>query len=146
MAESSNNVTVIGPDTHIKGEMSFDNNCKLLGRFEGTIRAKGDLHVAEGATCRAEVHTSNIAIDGTVEGNVTATEKIQLNAKSKMTGDLVAGKLIVSEGATFDGHVSVGPEAIKAATGEAGRGGATGKAQGQGQSQSQGQPQPAGAK
>ncbi len=89
--------------------------------------------------CRAEVHTSNIAIDGAVEGNVTATEKIQLNAKSKMTGDLIAGKLIVAEGATFDGHVSVGSEAVKAAQGGAARSSAPGKG-------SQGQPQPVGAK
>ncbi len=139
MAEPTNNATVIGPDTKIKGEMSFDNNCKLLGRFEGTIRAKGSLHVAEGAVCRAEVNTTSISIDGSVEGNVTATDKIQLNAKSKMTGDLVAGKLIVAEGATYDGHVSVGAEAVKAAQGGARQGNESGK-------QPQGQPQPAGAK
>ena len=120
MAETGNTTTTIGPDTHIKGEMSFENNCTLLGRFEGTIQAKGDLHVADGATCRAEVHTANIVIDGVVEGNVTVTEKIQLNAKSRMTGDLVAAKLIVAEGATFDGHVSVGSEAVKAARGSQG--------------------------
>ncbi len=112
MAED-NQVTIIAADTHIKGEMSFDRSCKLQGAFEGTINAKGQLHVAEGATCKAEVEAADIVVDGNIEGNVVAREKIQLNAKSKLTGDVVAAKLIVAEGASFSGHVSVGPDAIK---------------------------------
>jgi len=108
-----NQTTIIGADTHIKGEMSFDRSCRLLGAFEGTINAKGQLHVADGASCKAEVEAGEIVVDGTIEGNVTARERIQLNGKSKLIGDVVAAKLIVAEGASFSGHVSVGPDAIK---------------------------------
>lgn len=111
MADDSQ-ITIIGADTQIKGEMSFDRACKLLGTFEGTINAKGQLHVAEGASCKAEVEAADIVVDGSVEGNITAREKIQLNAKSKVVGDVVAAKLMVAEGASFSGHVSVGPSAI----------------------------------
>jgi len=105
--------TVIGPDTHIKGEMTFEKSCQLLGTFEGTITAKGELQVAGGATCRAQVDAGSILVDGNIEGNTTARDKIQLNAKATITGDIVAAKLIVAEGASFSGHVSVGPEAVK---------------------------------
>lgn len=109
MAEDSQ-VTIIGPDTSIKGEMSFDRSCRLLGQFEGTITAKGQLHIAEGASCKAQVEAANVVVDGNVEGNVTAKEKIQLNAKARVNGDVVAAKLEVAEGASFSGHVSVGIE------------------------------------
>ncbi len=112
MADESQ-ATVIGPDTHIKGEMTFDKSCKLLGSFEGTITAKGELQVAAGATCRAQVEADSITVDGNIEGNVTGREKIQLNAKATITGDVVAARLVVAEGASFSGHVSVGPEAVK---------------------------------
>ena len=112
MADESQ-VTIIGSDTHIKGEMSFDRSCKLLGKFEGTITAKGQLHVADGASCKAQVEAGEITVDGTIEGNVTAKERIQLNAKARIQGDVVASKLIVAEGASFNGHVSVGPDAVK---------------------------------
>jgi len=115
MADPNTNsqMTVIGPDTQIKGEMTFNSTAKLMGMFEGKITAKGELQVAEGATCKASVDAGKILVDGVVEGNVTATERVQLNSKSRMKGDLVALRLVVAEGAAFTGHVSVGPDARK---------------------------------
>lgn len=106
-------VTVIGPDTHIKGEMSFDSSCRILGRFEGTVSAKGQLHIADGASCKAQVEVGTVTVDGSVEGNITAKDRVQLNAKAKIVGDVRAAKLVVAEGASFTGHVQVGPEAGK---------------------------------
>jgi cytoskeletal protein CcmA (bactofilin family) len=113
MAEGSNQTTVIGADTHIKGDMTFDGTARILGSFEGKISAKGDLHVADGATCRAVVEAGRVTVDGAVEGNVAARDRVELTAKAKMKGDLVASKLLVAEGASFVGHVTVGPEAAK---------------------------------
>lgn len=123
MAEMPNQTTIIGADTHIKGEMTFDGAAKLLGTFEGTIRAKGDLHVAESAACKAVVEAARVTVDGTVEGNVVARDRMELTGKAKMRGDLVATKLLVAEGASFVGHVTVGPDATKNA--KAAEGGAT---------------------
>ncbi len=106
-------ITVIGADTHIKGEMSFGSTARVLGTFEGTISAKGEVQVAEGATCRAAIDAKTVSVDGVVEGNITAQEKLVLNAKAKMTGDLVAPTLVVSEGAEFTGHVTVGGDASR---------------------------------
>ncbi len=113
MAESHNGDTIIGPDAIIKGEMSVENRARILGRFEGTIRSKGQVEVADKATCKAVVEAGTVQVDGTVEGNITATDRVQLNATARVTGDLVAAKLVVTEGASFTGHISVGPNALK---------------------------------
>jgi cytoskeletal protein CcmA (bactofilin family) len=113
MAESHNGETIIGPDAMIKGEMSIENRARILGRFEGTIRSKGQVEVADKATCKAVVEAGTVQVDGTVEGNITATDRVQLNATARVTGDLVAAKLVVTEGASFTGHVNVGPNALK---------------------------------
>jgi cytoskeletal protein CcmA (bactofilin family) len=110
--------TIIAADTIIKGDMAVESRARILGRFEGTIRSKGQLEVADKGTCQAAVEANTVQIDGTVEGNVTATDKVQLSASGRMTGDLVAAKLIVTEGAAFTGHVTVGPNAVKARTAE----------------------------
>jgi len=115
MAETGNQTTIIGADTHIKGDMTFDGAAKLLGTFEGKIMAKGDLHVADGATCRAVVEAGRVTVDGMVQGNVTARERVELTAKAKMKGDLIASRLLVAEGASFMGHVTVGTDAAKGA-------------------------------
>lgn len=113
MAETPSNTTIIGADTHIKGDMSFDSTARILGTFEGKITAKGELQVANGATCRAAVEASKVLVDGEVDGNLSARERVELTAKAKMKGDLVSARLVVADGAAFTGHVTVGPDAAK---------------------------------
>ena len=113
MAEQAH--TIIGPDTHIKGDMTFDSTARILGSFEGRIAAKGELQIADSAVCKASVEAGKVSIDGQVEGNVTARDRVELSAKARMKGDLIATKLVVVDGASFVGHVTVGPEAAKAA-------------------------------
>jgi cytoskeletal protein CcmA (bactofilin family) len=110
MAEGT--VTVLGPDTHIKGEMSFAGSARLLGTFEGRITTKGDLHVAESAACKATLEAARVVVDGTIEGEIVAHERVELNSTAQVRGDLSAAALVVAEGAVFVGHCKVGPEAV----------------------------------
>ncbi len=113
MADVQSTETVIGADTVIKGDMTVETRARILGTFEGTIKAKGQIQVADKATCKASVEASLVQVDGLLEGNIKATDKAQLNATAKVKGDLVAAKLAVAEGAAFNGHVNVGPDALK---------------------------------
>lgn len=128
MADNQRQTTIIGPDTHIKGEMTFESNAQILGRFEGTITSNGELNVSNGASCVAQVKANRVTIDGTVEGDVAGRERVKLNASATMKGDLVAAKLAIEEGATFIGHCTVGAEAAKQA-GVASSSSASGRAQ-----------------
>ena len=80
--------------------MSFDRTAKLFGKFEGKVTAKGELQVAETATCQAEIEAGKVLVDGAIEGNVSAQDCIQLNNKARIKGDIKAAKLIVAEGAS----------------------------------------------
>ncbi|HEX8875945.1 MAG TPA: polymer-forming cytoskeletal protein [Phycisphaerales bacterium] len=113
MADNENQVTIIGRDAKIKGELSFDASAKILGTFEGKIIAKGEVIIGETATCRATVEAGNVIVDGPLEGDVIARDRLQLTAKAKVKGDITAGSLSVIEGASFVGHCKVGPEAVK---------------------------------
>lgn len=79
MPEPDKETTVIGSDTHITGEMSFKRNARIVGTFEGKVKGEGDLRVAENATCKAEVESNSITVDGKVEGNLVARDKLQLS-------------------------------------------------------------------
>ena len=112
MSEHESQITVIGPDTHIKGEMSFERTARILGRFEGQVTSGGELQVGASAECTASLEAETVIVDGHVEGNVMARDRIQLNSTARVTGDVVAEKLIVAEGASFSGRCCVGPEAV----------------------------------
>ena len=111
MAEMKEVGTVIGVDTVIKGEMHSDTHAKILGRFEGTITSKGQVTIADKAICRADVNAKIVQVDGGLEGNITAAEKVHLNATAKMNGDIRAVRLHIAEGASVDGHFQIGPGA-----------------------------------
>lgn len=115
MADTGNEPTIIGADTHIKGEMTFQKTVRLVGTFEGSITGDGELQVSKGAACKANVESAAVTVDGIVEGNLVARDKVALNASGVVKGDIVAGRMVMAEGASFFGQCSVGPEAVKAA-------------------------------
>jgi cytoskeletal protein CcmA (bactofilin family) len=136
--------TILGPDATFKGELSFEKGLRLQGKFEGKINTAGKLHVAREAKMQADVEAGAITVEGDVRGNLSAADRIELKASARYEGDLRASKLVVDEGAAFNGHVTVGPDAVK---------GGGPRPQGGGQQQQrpapsapQQQPQPAGAK
>ena len=105
--------TVIGPDASFKGEMSFEKGLRLMGKFEGKITSPGRLHVAKEARLDADVDAGGIVVEGDVKGNLSAGDRIEMKNTARYEGDLTASKLVVDEGATFSGHVQVGPDAVK---------------------------------
>ena len=112
MADSSADYgTILGPDAKFKGEFTFDSAAKVLGRVEGSITSKGKLLIAGGSTCKANVIASEVAIEGFIEGNVEATERVEIKSKGRISGDIVASRMTMGDGATIDGHVRIGVDA-----------------------------------
>lgn len=107
-------MTVIGRGTTIRGEVDFDQGAKILGVFEGKIRSKGEVHIADSADCSAEIDASSITIDGKTNGNIIARSRCRLSSNAKLTGDITAKTLLVEEGATFVGHCRVGEGVVNA--------------------------------
>jgi cytoskeletal protein CcmA (bactofilin family) len=103
--------TVIGTDAKFKGELAFEKGVRIEGSFEGQIRSKGTLHVAEGAKVSATVEAMNVKIEGECNGNIVVSEKLQLLATAKMEGDLKTNRLEIADGAIFVGNVVVGQTA-----------------------------------
>jgi len=104
-------MTVIGPDTKIKGEMFFEKSARILGSFEGKIAAHGEVQIGAGAQCNAAVEAERIIVDGNVNGPIIARDRLTLTANAQVQGDLTAGTLVVAEGASFVGQCNVGPHA-----------------------------------
>src|SRR5690606_7669670 len=100
--------TVIGVDAVVNGDLSFDSAAKLLGKFEVSITSKGTVHVADGSECRATVKAKEISVDGQIEGNVEATDRLELKAKGAIIGDVVAARMVMADGASIDGHCRIG--------------------------------------
>ena len=127
MADPNQNPqTVIGPDSHFNGELRFENTARIVGKFDGSIVGKGELNVDQAAVCKANIEAANATVDGTVEGNVTASESIRLNANGIIRGDIVAAKMVMAEGARFSGRCEIGGDGARGGSAPSGGGGAGG--------------------
>ena len=100
--------TVLGPDAVFKGELSFDSGAKVLGTFEGSITSKGKVLIASGSACKATITAKEVAVEGVIEGNVEASDRLELMANCRITGDIVAGKMVMADGASIDGYCRIG--------------------------------------
>lgn len=108
-------MTVIGRGTTIRGEVDFEHGARILGVFEGKIRSQGEVQIGDTADCRAEIDAACVVIEGKIEGNITARERLRLSETAHLSGDICATKLLVDEGASFVGHCRVGDAADMAA-------------------------------
>ncbi len=100
--------TIIGPDARVKGEVSFESAAKVLGTLEGSVTGKGKVHVANGSRCKATVTAKEVAVEGHIEGNVEASDRVEIMANGKITGDVVAAKMNMAEGASINGYCRIG--------------------------------------
>ena len=100
--------TVIGSDVSIKGEMSFEGSMRIDGKFEGKIRAGAELILGETADVTAEIAVKRLSVNGTLRGTIRATDRIELLAHARVTGDISTPVLKIEEGAQFHGTCQMG--------------------------------------
>jgi cytoskeletal protein CcmA (bactofilin family) len=92
----------------IKGSVKFLNELFIDGKVKGTIDSTGTLTIGEHARIRGNIRTKSVNVRGTVEGNIFATERCELQAGCTLRGDIEATWLVVNENATFLGNAKVG--------------------------------------
>lgn len=109
------NVTNLTSDVEVKGTIKFDKVMKIDGKFDGELKTKdGELIVGKTGKIKANVKVRNAIIEGRVDGNITASEKVELKKKAQLIGDLQAKTLVIEEGVVFVGKCNVNPDGFKA--------------------------------
>ena len=105
--------TIVGNDTRIAGIVSVKGTIRVDGIVEGDIQADWVV-VGESGKIQGNTRTRGMVVGGSVEGNIEATEAVELREKSTMVGEIHAPKLGISEGAVFDGRARMTDDAVSA--------------------------------
>lgn len=100
--------------SHLHGELRFDASFRVDGKLTGTVESAGDLIVGESGEVEGEVRVGQIFISGTVRGTVRATAKVQIAPAGKVFAEIHTPKLVIEDGAVFEGHCSMTRDAAKA--------------------------------
>ena len=109
----------LGQSILVKGELSGSEDLTIDGHVEGKISLKGhNLTIGQNGQIRAELVARTVTIRGKVEGNILASEKVEIQQGGKLDGDITAPRIVIADGAHFRGKVDMetkGAQPAKAA-------------------------------
>lgn len=102
--------SLIGRQTEILGDVRFAGGLHLDGRVKGSVSVSGGdasatLSISESGAVEGDIRVPNVILNGTVVGDVHASEKLVLNAKARVNGNVYYKVLQMEPGATINGQL-----------------------------------------
>ena len=100
--------TLIEVGTLIKGEIIFDNELFIMGEVEGDLNSDSDLAkliVSKTGKVQGEIRVPNVVINGTIVGNVRASENLEISGTARVFGDLHYSTIEIKGGSLITGRL-----------------------------------------
>ncbi len=115
----SGEVAVIGQSIQINGDLRGNEDLRIEGDVSGTVELKdSNLTIGKTGKVRADVYAKSIAVDGTTEGDLYATERVIVHVNANVRGNITAPRVALEEGARFKGSIEMDPSAVEKALGK----------------------------
>ncbi len=103
----------MGEDAVFNGSLTFEGTVRIDGRFEGQVVTKDTLIIGESGRIIADVNAGTIICKGKVEGNLVATQRIELHSASQVVGTVKTPSLFVEVGGILDGECDMSSQGNK---------------------------------
>jgi cytoskeletal protein CcmA (bactofilin family) len=98
----------IGKSLVIKGEVTGSESLYIDGRVEGSINLSGNrVTVGRNGVVAANINAREIVVLGKVRGNLTASDRVDIRSDGSLTGDVVAARISIEDGAFFKGGIDI---------------------------------------
>src|ERR1700727_1381426 len=108
MSTPASGLAQIGKSVVIKGELSGSEDLYLDGQVEGSIALKGNsLTVGPNGQVKASVEAKGVVVQGKLEGNIQASDRVELRKSAIVTGDITTQRISIEEGAYLKGKVEI---------------------------------------
>ena len=111
---TASEMTLISKSVAIKGEISCDEDLYVEGEVEGTIDPKGyRLTIGPNGRVKANITARAVVVQGRLEGNIQASDRVDLKQSATVVGNIVTQRISIDEGVTLKGSVNVQQELPK---------------------------------
>src|SRR5271166_2160831 len=98
----------IGKSLVIKGEVTGSESLYIDGRVEGSISLAGNrVTIGRNGVVAANINAREIVVLGKVRGNLTASDRVDIRSDGSLTGDVVAARISIEDGAFFKGGIDI---------------------------------------
>ena len=106
-------MSIIGPSSAFSGEVTSDEDLTIEGQFDGYVHVRNaEVTVGQSGQVTADIRARRVLVRGTVNGSISASERIELAATAHVNGSLSADYVVIADGAWFNGHVDMGKRTI----------------------------------
>ncbi len=99
--------TVIGAGITIEGEITTDEDVVVQGTVRGKLNAKDGVVVEQGGVVEADVTGGPLTVAGSVIGNISSTDRVDLQPGARVVGNVKATRITIADGAQFKGNVDM---------------------------------------
>ena len=99
--------TMIGVEAVVNGPIKLRGGIIVYGKVYGDIHTEGPVRITISGEVIGDIQASDAHIGGSIQGNVTVSNRIVLGRKSELKGDLIYHSLVIEDGAQFEGSCSV---------------------------------------
>src|SRR5271169_4879828 len=104
----SSEIATIGKSVVVKGELSGSEDLVVDGEVEGSITLRGQsLTVGPNGRVRANIEARNVIVHGRVDGDIHATERVELRKSASLSGDISTARISIEDGAFFKGTIDI---------------------------------------
>ena len=108
VSASTADQATIGKSLVIKGEVTGSESLYIDGRVEGSINLAGNrVTVGRNGVVAANINAREIVVLGKVRGNLTASDRVDIRSDGSLTGDVVAARISIEDGAFFKGGIDI---------------------------------------
>src|SRR5215510_99198 len=103
VARSGELNALLGKGSEFEGKLTFEGQVRIDGKFTRQIFTKDTLVIGDGATVAAEISAGTVIVNGVVEGNIRASQMIELHQPGRVKGNLETPSLSMERGVVFEG-------------------------------------------
>jgi cytoskeletal protein CcmA (bactofilin family) len=107
-SSTTTELNFIGRGTVIDGNIKTESSIRVDGAIKGKLICKNTVTVGDGGRIEGDIQAVNAIIGGKIKGKIIVSEKLVLESKSSLVGELKAKKLIIDEGSVFEGTSDMG--------------------------------------
>jgi cytoskeletal protein CcmA (bactofilin family) len=100
--------TLVGKNTCVTGNLSFTGGLHVEGEIDGNVHAGDDssvLILSEDGVIKGDIHVPNMVLNGTVEGDVYASDHVELAPRARINGNVYYHLIEMSMGSTLNGSL-----------------------------------------
>jgi cytoskeletal protein CcmA (bactofilin family) len=107
-APTARGLSCLGASLEIKGKISGEEDLQIDGKVEGSIALQGQrLTVGRSGQLNSEVHAREVVVFGKVQGNLRASDRVEIKKDGSVTGDITTSRISIEDGAYFKGRIEI---------------------------------------